>query len=198
MNGGLVLPASSLLGLVAPSPVFPPFRPVIEPPPPSPYGQIALIAIAAATAVSILIPKTPKKQKFGDVDNPKNRVIKLQDAFDIIDETVTGKQIGYAVLIFLKANLAAFGHPSWISLDEAFAEVSEEVTQKLRNDLKVAMAEKVLQQRNSRLDGHFDKKITDIHLLDFITPKIFPERCNQRRGSMHHDKKSSGSFPQAA
>jgi hypothetical protein len=152
-----------------------------------------MVAIGAAVAIDILVPKQPKKQDFGkELGKPNNRVLKLQDAFDVVDDVVTSNQIAWAFLLFIKANIHSFGKPSWMGMDEAFAEMGDEVTIKLRNALKKALADEVLQQMNKRLHGEFIRKGPGVVLGSSgqVGFENKPEPNNQRRGTMHHDKET--------
>ncbi len=187
----IIWPALFTATIQMPPPPAPIFHEIPPPPEPIPEPLPLLIVALAAGAIIDKPPREKKEPKHKDKE-AATRVLKVKDAYEVIDEVVKSKEISICLLKMLPAlwHIQQAHFPAWVDIASAEDDINVEVTERLRNKLKDAMFERVLQQKNKRLRGTFDIKgrgALDVSGLDF---EEFPEVCRQRRGTMHHDKET--------
>jgi len=150
-------PAIQLFGFIPPTDPTVPFveplpAPGIPVEPTLPSEAVALVLFALAIGTQFAEPPRPRQKVKPPDKEPNKRVLKLQSAYDAVDKIVTSSEIGWAIAKMIPAfiHLQMKHTPTWVNWDEMTLEVSQEITVRLRDKLKAAMKEKILQQDNTR------------------------------------------------
>jgi hypothetical protein len=170
----------------APAPIFGEIPPpvLIEPEP------LPLLVIALAAGAIIDKPPRPKKEPLHKPEDANKKVLKVKDAYEVIDKVIKSKEIGICLLKMLPAlwHIQQAHFPAWVDIAAAEDDINNEVTERLRNKLKDEMFEKALGQDNPRVSGKWNPSTRGLETIDFGGLTLhdpFPINIKIRKGKLH-------------